>query len=88
MPTPARVSDLTQRKRQIVAEADGHRDAIGLEFRRVAQRVSEAQDFVERKKWWLWGGGTIVAGLMLFPTLRSTLGVLAEVPGLLRGLRR
>jgi len=88
MPAPTQVRDLTERKRRIVAEADRHRDAIGLEFRTVSQRVGDAKDFVERKKLWLWGGGTIVAGLLLFPTLRSTLNVLAEIPGLLRGLRR
>jgi hypothetical protein len=88
MPTPTQVSDLTERKRQIVAAADQHRDAIGLEFRRVTQRVGDAKDFIQKKQWWLWGGGIAVAGLMLFPTLRSTLQALAEVPALLRGSRR
>jgi hypothetical protein len=82
------VSDLTERKRQIIAEADQHRDAIGLEFRRVTQRVGEAQDVITKGKWWLWAGGAAVAGLLVLPKLRSTLGVLAEIPGLLRGLRR
>jgi hypothetical protein len=81
------VSDLTERKRQIVAEADRHRDAIGLELRNVAQGVGDAQDFIQRKKWWLWAGGVAVAGLMLFPSLRSTLRTLSAIPGLLRGLR-
>jgi hypothetical protein len=80
--------NLTERKREIVAQADRHRDAIGLEFRTITQRVGDAQDFIQRRKWWLWGGGVVVAGLLLVPKLRSTLGVLAEVPGLLRGLRR
>lgn len=88
MPTPIRVSDLAERKRQIVAQADQHRDAIGLEYRRVAHRVGEAQDFIQKRKWLLWGGGVVVAGLMLVPKLRSTLGALAAIPGLLRGLRR
>jgi hypothetical protein len=81
------VSDLTERKRRIVEEADRHREAIGLELRRVTQRVDDAQDFVRGKKWWLWGGGIAVAGLLLFPKLRSTLDFLAEIPGWLRGLR-
>jgi hypothetical protein len=88
MPAPAQVSELTERKRQIVAEADRHRDAIGVELRRVTQRVDDAKDFVESRKTWLWGGGIAVAGLLLFPTLRTTLGALAEIPDLLRGLRR
>lgn len=88
MSTPTPVSDLTERKRQLVAAADQHRDAIGLEFRRVTQGVDDAQDFVQRTKWWLWGGGVAVAGLVLIPTLRRTLEALAEIPGVLRGLRR
>ena len=88
MPAPAKVNDLTERKRQLVAEADRHRDAIGLELRRVTQGVDDAKDFIQRKKLWLWGGGVAVAGLLLFPSLRSTLRTLAEIPGLLRGLRR
>ena len=88
MPTPTKVTAVTERKREIVAAADLHRDAIGLECRRVAQRVGDAQDFIRRKKWWLWGGGVAVAGLALFPSLRSTLEALAEIPDLLRGIRR
>jgi len=88
MPTPAEVTDLTERKRRIVAEADRHRDTIGVEFRNVTQRVGAAQDFVQRKKWWLWGGGVAVAGLLLYPSLRSTLNALAEIPAVLRGFRR
>jgi len=88
MPTPSPVSDLAERKRQLVAAADQHRNAIGLEVRAVTQRVDDARDFIQRKKWWLWGGGVAVAGLLLFPSLRTTLGALAEIPGLLRGSRR
>ena len=88
MPTPEGVTDLTERKRRIVAEADRHRDAIGLEFRNVTQRVGAAQDFVRRKKWWLWGGGMAVAGLLLVPSLRTTLDALAQIPGVLRSFRR
>jgi hypothetical protein len=87
MPAPDRVN-LSERKRRIVAEADQHRDAIGVEFRRVTARVDDAQDFFNKKKWLLWGGGVAVAGLMLLPKLRSTLGVVASIPALLRGLRR
>jgi len=82
------MSDLTERKRQIVEQADHHRDAVGLELRRLRKCVADAQDFIQRKKWWLWGGGVAVAGLLLVPSLRSTLEALAEIPGLLRGLRR
>ena len=87
MPAPDRVN-LSERKRQIVAEADRHRDAIGVEFRRVTQRVDDAQDFFRKKKWLVWGGGVAVAGLMLLPKLRSTLGILSAIPGVLRGFRR
>ncbi len=88
MPAPAEVTDLTERKRQIVAEADRHRAAIGLEVRNVTQRLDAAQDFVQRKKWLLWGGGVAVAGLLLVPSLRTTLNALAEIPGVLRSFRR
>jgi hypothetical protein len=82
------MSDFAERKRQIVARADQHRDAIGLEYRRVTQHVSRAEDFVHRQKWWLWGGGAVIAGVMLLPGLRSTLAAVAQIPDLLRGLRR
>jgi hypothetical protein len=88
MSTPTKVTALTERKREVVAAADRHRDAIGLEYRRVAQRVGDAKTFIQRKRWWLWGGGVAVAGLVLFPSLRSTLEALAEIPNLLRGIRR
>jgi hypothetical protein len=87
MPTSSQVS-LTERKRQIVAEADRHRAAIELEFRRVTDRVDDAQALVRRSKGWLWGGGLAVASLLLLPKVKSTLGVLAAIPGVLRGLRR
>jgi hypothetical protein len=88
MPAPATTSDLTGRKLQIVAQADQYREAIGLEFRSVTQRVDDAQAFIHRNKWWLWSGGVAVAGLLLFPTLRSTLKSLNEASGWLRDLRR
>jgi hypothetical protein len=82
------VSDPSERKRRIIAQADQHREAIALEFQGVTQRVNDAQDFIQRKKWWLWGGGVVVAGLLLVPSLRKTLRTLAEIPGVLRGFRR
>jgi hypothetical protein len=88
MPAPDEVTDLTERKRRIMAEADRHRAAIGVEVRNVTQRVDAAQDFVQRKKWLLWGGGVAVAGLLLVPSLRTTLNALAEIPGVLRSFRR
>jgi len=88
MPAPAKVSDPTERKRQIVAQADRDRDAIQVEFRTVTQRVGDAQDFIQRNRWWLWAGAAVVAGLLLVPKLRRAPRVPAEDPGLLRALRR
>ena len=36
----------------------------------------------------LWVGGIVASGLLLFPSLQSTLGILAGISSLLRGSRR
>jgi hypothetical protein len=81
------MNDLTTRKRLLIAQAELHRHCIELECQRVVQHMSQAQDFIHQKRWWLLGGAA-VGGFLLAPRWRGFLGLLPLIPSLLRVLRR
>jgi len=86
MSAPEKMNDLAARKRLLIAQADLHRQIIGLECQRVLQRLDRAQDFVYQKRWWLLGG-TAVGGFLAAKGWRRFLGVLPLIPFVLRALR-
>jgi hypothetical protein len=81
------MNDLTARKRLLIVQADLHRHFLELECQRVVQRLSQAQDFVHQKRWWMLGGAA-VGGFLLAPRWRSFLGLLPLIPDFLRPFRR
>ena len=78
MSAPENMMSLSARKRLLIAQADLHRQFIGLECRHVGQRMEGAQDFIQQKRWLLWGGAAI-GGLVLASRWRGVLSLLPDV---------
>jgi hypothetical protein len=64
MSAPTGLKALAARKQLLVAQADLHRQVLGLERARLQGRWNEASGFVDRNRWWLLGGAVVV-GVML-----------------------
>jgi len=82
----SRLKELKERKRVLLAQADLHRELIGLESLQLRQRRDAAQAFADRHRWWLYGGAAL-GGLLLAGKYRGLARLLPAALVLVRALR-
>lgn len=80
------MNDLAQRKRLLTAQADLHRELMGLECARWHGRWSAAGSFTRNNRWWL-AGGVLVAGVLLTRRWRGLVQWLPAAASLWRVLK-
>lgn len=58
------LTELAKRKRLLVAQADLHRSVVAISYLEMRTRLGTAQDAVQSKRWWIFGG-LAAAGVVL-----------------------
>ena len=86
MSAPTGLKALAARKQLLVAQADLHRQILGLERRRLQGRWDDASGFVVRNRWWLLGGAVVV-GVFLVRRGRELSGWIPTIFGIWRELK-
>lgn len=81
------MSDFTRRKRLLVAQADLHRELLGLERASWRKCHDAADAFAGRNRWWLIGGA-IAGGVVLVRNWRGLAHWLPTLIAVWRALKR
>ena len=87
MSAPTGLKALAARKQLLVAQADLHRQILGLERARLHGCWKDASGFVDRNRWWILGGAVVV-GVLLVRRGRQLSGWIPTIFGIWRELKR
>ncbi len=82
----ARLSELATRKRQLVVQADLHRNTLGVASRELGRGCAAAKDFASQHRWWLLGGAVVV-GVVLARRWRAIAAALPTLVSVWRAFR-
>jgi hypothetical protein len=81
------MTELAERKRALLQEAELHRQVLTLEALNLEARTLVARETMVRHKWWLLGGGALAAGVLLARRPRRLLDFLPTILSALRSFR-